>query len=57
MIASLACVIPQRSVSKGLRPTLLTEAKRLGLLADERFGQIAEEIPVEQEGRDRRRRG
>jgi hypothetical protein len=51
-IANLARVIAERSVSKGLRRTLLTQAKRLALLAEERFGEITEKIPVEKEGEE-----
>jgi len=46
-IASLARVIGERDVSKGLRRTLLTQAKRLERLANERFHEIAGRIPVE----------
>ena len=35
-IANLACVISERNVSKGLRRTLLTQARRLELLASKR---------------------
>ena len=51
-IANLARVIAERNVSKGLRRTLLTQAKRLALLAEERLGEIAEDIPVEEEGEE-----
>src|SRR6266536_2188243 len=51
-IANLARVIAERSVSKGLRRTLLTQAKRLALLAEQRFEEIAEDIPVEKEGEE-----
>lgn len=46
-IASLARVISERDVSKGLRRTLLTQARRLERLARQRLGEIGEEIPVE----------
>ena len=51
-IANLARVIAERNVSKGLRRTLLTQAKRLALLAEERLGEIAEDIPIEEEGEE-----
>jgi hypothetical protein len=51
-IANLARVIAERNVSKGLRRTLLTQAKRLALLAEQRLGEIAEDIPVEEEGEE-----
>jgi hypothetical protein len=46
-IASLARVISERDVSKGLRRTLLTQAKRLERLAGERLNEIEGTIPVE----------
>ena len=46
-IASLARVISERDVSKGLRRTLLTQARRLERLARHRLGQIGEEMPTE----------
>jgi GIY-YIG catalytic domain len=46
-IASLARVISERDVSKGLRRTLLTQAQRLERLASERLDEIAGTIPVE----------
>lgn len=46
-IASLARVISERDVSKGLRRTLLTQARRLERLARQRLGQISEQIPAE----------
>jgi hypothetical protein len=46
-IAALARVISERDVSKGLRRTLLTQARRLERLARQRLGQIGEEIPAE----------
>lgn len=39
-IANLARVISERDVSSGLRRTLLTQAKRLELLAEERLRQL-----------------
>ena len=48
-IASLARVISERDVSKGLRRTLLTQARRLERLAKQRFDSIQESIPVEGE--------
>lgn len=46
-IASLARVISERDVSKGLRRTLLTQARRLERLARQRLGEIGQEIPAE----------
>jgi hypothetical protein len=46
-IASLARVISERDVSKGLRRTLLTQARRLERLARQRLGEIGEDIPAE----------
>jgi hypothetical protein len=46
-IASLARVISERDVSKGLRRTLLTQAKRLERLAEHRFNEVSGAIPVE----------
>jgi hypothetical protein len=46
-IAALARVISERDVSKGLRRTLITQARRLELLARERFEGIAGQVPVE----------
>jgi hypothetical protein len=48
-IASLARVISERDVSKGLRRTLLTQAQRLERLARQRFESIQEPIPLEGE--------
>ena len=48
-IANLARVISERDVSKGLRRTLLTQAKRLELLASQRLGEIGGEIPIKAE--------
>jgi len=46
-IASLARVISERDVSKGLRRTLLTQARRLERLARQRLGELGEEMPAE----------
>ena len=46
-IASLARVISERDVSKGLRRTLLTQARRLERLARQRLDEIGGEIPAE----------
>jgi hypothetical protein len=45
-IANLARVISERDVSTGLRKTLLTQAKRLKKLAEERYNEIGGELPV-----------
>lgn len=45
-IASLARVISERDVSKGLRRTLQTQARRLERLASERLAQIHGEMPL-----------
>ena len=45
-IASLAKVISERDVSPGLRRTLVTQARRLGHLARQRFDDFAGE-PIE----------
>jgi hypothetical protein len=44
-IANLARVISERSVSKGLRRTLLTQARRLELLASRRLEELGIEDP------------
>lgn len=49
-IASLAKVISEREVSGGLRRTLLTQARRLELLARTRLQDFAKEIPKEEPG-------
>lgn len=49
-IARLAQVISERDVSKGLRRTLLTQAKRLERLAAQRLNEIAGSYPVEGAG-------
>ncbi|MEO7910450.1 MAG: GIY-YIG nuclease family protein [Roseiflexaceae bacterium] len=51
-IARLAQVISERDVSLGLRRTLVTQAKRLQALANERFAEFKERIPVEQAGEE-----
>ena len=48
-IASLARVISERKVSRGLRQTLLTQARRLERLAAERLKDFAKEDPEESE--------
>src|SRR5207248_2536313 len=49
-IASLARVISERKVSKGLRRTLLTQARRLEKLAAERLKDFADKSEEEVEG-------
>jgi hypothetical protein len=51
-IANLACVISERNVSKGLRPTLLTQAQRLEQLAARRLADFAEQYPIEKKGEE-----
>jgi hypothetical protein len=51
-IANLARVISERDVSKGLRRTLQTQARRLERLATNRLNEIAGEIPVAIPGRE-----
>lgn len=51
-IASLARVISERDVSKGLRRTLLTQARRLESLARQRLSEIAGGFPVEGPGEE-----
>jgi hypothetical protein len=51
-IASLARVISERDVSKGLRRTLQTQARRLEKLATERLNEIGGEIPVATPGKE-----
>lgn len=48
-IAALAKVISERDPSKGLRRTLVTQARRLHRLASERHGQVAGTEPRERE--------
>jgi hypothetical protein len=49
-IASLARVISERSVQRGLRATLLTQAKRLEHLAEERLKDFPEDNDDQNEG-------
>jgi hypothetical protein len=51
-IASLARVISERNVSKGLRRTLLTQARRLERLARQRLADFSKDYPVEEEGEE-----
>ncbi|MDQ2777753.1 MAG: hypothetical protein M3Y57_23000 [Acidobacteriota bacterium] len=51
-IASLARVISERDVSKGLRRTLQTQARRLEKLATQRLNEIGGEIPVTAPGKE-----
>ena len=46
-IATLARIISERDVSKGLRRTLQTQARRLERLASERLGEVSGAFPVE----------
>ena len=45
-IASLARVISERDVSKGLRRTLMIQARRLERLASERYNDIGGRVPI-----------
>jgi hypothetical protein len=47
-IANLAKVISERSVNKGLRNTLLTQARRLLALADRRLNELSYLPPDEE---------
>ncbi|HAF02425.1 MAG TPA: excinuclease ABC subunit C [Spartobacteria bacterium] len=51
-IANLARVISERNVSKGLRRTLLMQARRLEWLAAQRLADFIEEYPVEGKGEE-----
>ena len=51
-IANLARVISERNVSKGLRRTLLMQARRLERLAAKRLGDFSGEFPVEEKGEE-----
>lgn len=51
-IANLAKVISERDVSGGLRRTLLTQARRLELLARTRLADFVDEIPEEIPGEE-----
>ncbi len=45
-IAALARVISEREVSKGLRRTLITQARRLERLASQRYNEISGTVPT-----------
>jgi hypothetical protein len=49
-IAALARVISERKVSKGLRHTLMTQARRLERLATQRFNEIGGAVPTIEPG-------
>jgi hypothetical protein len=51
-IANLARVISERNVSKGLRRTLLTQARRLERLARRRLADFSRDYPVEEKGEE-----
>lgn len=51
-IASLARVISERDVDKGLRRTLVTQAKRLEHLASRRLSEVAGKYDVEEPGEE-----
>lgn len=51
-IAALARVISERNVSKGLRRTLLTQARRLERLASERYDEVVGPIPTIKPGEE-----
>ena len=51
-IAALARVISEREVSKGLRRTLMTQARRLERLATQRFNEIGGAVPTVQPGEE-----
>ena len=51
-IARLAQVISERDVSLGLRRTLVTQAKRLQALANERFAEFSDRMPTERLGEE-----
>lgn len=51
-IANLARVISERNVSKGLRRTLLTQARRLERLARRRLADFSKDYPVEEKGEE-----
>lgn len=51
-IANLARVISERNVSKGLRRTLLTQARRLERLARQRLADFTADYPLEEEGEE-----
>jgi hypothetical protein len=49
-IAALARVISERRVSRGLRRTLVTQARRIENLASRRFEELGGDVPVEEPG-------
>lgn len=51
-IAALARVISERKVSKGLRRTLLTQARRLERLATVRYNEIGGTVPTVEPGEE-----
>lgn len=51
-IASLARVISERDVSKGLRRTLMTQAWRLERLATKRYNEIGGPVPTVEPGEE-----
>ena len=51
-IAALARVISEREVSKGLRRTLITQARRLEQLATQRFNEIGGAVPTVEPGQE-----
>lgn len=51
-IAALARVISERSVSKGLRRTLMTQARRLERLATRRYNEISGVVPTVEPGEE-----
>jgi hypothetical protein len=51
-IAALSRVISERRVSKGLRRTLSTQAKRLEDLSARRFEEVGGEVPLEDPGEE-----
>jgi hypothetical protein len=51
-IAALARVISERKVSKGLRRTLMTQARRLERLVSQRYGEIGGGVPITEPGEE-----
>ncbi len=51
-IAALARVISERDVNKGLRRTLLTQARRLERLATQRYNEIGGSVPTVKRGEE-----
>jgi hypothetical protein len=51
-IAALARVISERNVSKGLRRTLMTQARRLERLATQRYNEISGSVPTVEPGEE-----